>query len=98
MPPFSRRAPLGNHPGGVTASDRRTDEDGQVSYPLIDLASPTRLLFEWGWLLVTRANALVYFLIVVVFLLGITVRLPRTKGDLARVETENPLRGERPAP
>lgn len=57
-----------------------------MDYPLIDLASPTRLLFEWGWLLVTGANALVYGLLVVVFVLGMLVPLPRARRDVAAVE------------
>lgn len=56
--------------------------------PVIDLASPTRLLLEWGWLLVTRANAVVYLLIVVVLVLGMTIRLPRARRDIEAVETE----------
>ncbi len=44
--------------------------------PVIDLNTPTQLFFEWGWLLVTRANALVFLLLVVVFLVGAFVSLP----------------------
>jgi hypothetical protein len=51
--------------------------------PIIDLATPTTLLFQWAWLLVTSANAVVYLGILVVFILGMTVRLPRTKRDFA---------------
>lgn len=56
--------------------------------PLVDLNSPTALLLEWGWFLVTRANGIVYLLIVAVFLLGIFVRLPRAKRDIAAVEEQ----------
>jgi len=63
--------------------------------PWFDLASPTQILLEWGWLLVTRANGIVYVLILVVLVLGMTVRLPRAKRDIAAVEateTGNPSR------
>lgn len=56
--------------------------------PVIDLASPTQLLFEWGWLLVTRANGIVYLLLIVVFVLGMTVRLPRARRDMMAVRTQ----------
>lgn len=56
--------------------------------PVVDLASPTQLLFEWGWLLVTRANGLVYLLIIVVFVLGMTVRLPGARRDLSAVQAQ----------
>lgn len=49
--------------------------------PLFDLATPTQLMFEWGWFLMTRANFAVYLLLLVVFVLGFTVRLPRGKGE-----------------
>ncbi len=49
--------------------------------PIFDLANPTQLIFEWGWLLMTRANFIVYLLIAAVFVLGITVPLPRSKGE-----------------
>lgn len=52
--------------------------------PLVDLAGPTGLLLEWGWLLVTRANGIVYILLLVVFVLGALVPLPRARRDLAR--------------
>jgi hypothetical protein len=59
-----------------------------MSFPLVDLASPTALVFEWGWLLVTRANFVVYVLLAVVLLLGATVRVPGTRRDLERVAGE----------
>jgi hypothetical protein len=59
-----------------------------MSVPLVDLASPTKLAFEWGWLLVTRANFVVYALLGVVLLLGAAVRVPGVKRDLERVATE----------
>jgi uncharacterized membrane protein YciS (DUF1049 family) len=56
--------------------------------PLIHLLTPTQLGFEVGWVLVTAANLVVYVLIVAVFFLGATIRLPGAKRDLARVEAE----------
>jgi len=47
--------------------------------PIIDLNTPTELLFQWGWLLVTKANAVVFLLLVVVFLVGALVSLPEGK-------------------
>jgi hypothetical protein len=57
--------------------------------PLFDLNSPTELLFQWGWLLLTRANGIVYLLVVAVLILGMTVRLPRAKRDIAAVEAHD---------
>jgi len=54
--------------------------------PWFDLYSPTRLFVESGWFLVTLANGIVYVLIVAVFILGLFVRLPRAKRDIAAVE------------
>jgi len=65
-----------------------------VTYPLIDLATPTELVFEWGWLLVTRANFVVYVLLVAVFVLGATVRLPGVKREIEAVERANAGGGE----
>ena len=64
-----------------------------MSFPLVDLASPTGLVFEWGWLLVTRANFVVYVLLALVLLLGATVRVPGTKRDLERVARERAANG-----
>lgn len=47
--------------------------------PFFDLAGPTGLVYQWGWLLLTRANGVVYLLLFLVFLLGIFVPLPRSK-------------------
>ena len=47
--------------------------------PVFDLASPTLLIFEWGWFLMTRANFVMYLMLLVVFVVGITVPLPRGK-------------------
>jgi hypothetical protein len=49
---------------------------------VIDLNTPTQLFLEWGWLLVTRANGVMFLLLLVVFVLGITVKVPegRKKG------------------
>ena len=54
--------------------------------PWIDLNTPTKLVFEFGWVLVTRANFVVYLALLVVFVAGITVRLPGARADIARVE------------
>jgi len=50
--------------------------------PIVDLNTPTQILLEWGWLLITRANGVVYALIVVVFLLGALVTLPGGKAQV----------------
>ena len=60
-----------------------------MTYPLIDLATPTDLVFEWGWVLVTRANLIVYVLLLVAFVLGATVRLPGVKREIEAVERAN---------
>lgn len=57
-----------------------------MNVPVIDLATPTGLVFEWGWLLVTRANFVVYVLLLAVFVLGATVRLPGVKREIEAVE------------
>lgn len=54
--------------------------------PLLDLNTPTQLLLQWGWFLVTRANGVVFLLIIAVFVLGTIVRLPRARRDIASVE------------
>jgi hypothetical protein len=69
-----------------------------VDFPIVDLNSPTDLAFQWGWLLATLANAIVYLLLIVVFILGITVRLPRARRDLAAVEREHAKAAERQGP
>lgn len=43
---------------------------------MIDLDTPTEVLLHWGWLLVTRANGIAFLLLLAVFILGITVKLP----------------------
>ena len=48
--------------------------------PVIDLTNPTQLLFQWGWLLVTRANAVMFLLVVLVLVLGAAVSLPERGG------------------
>lgn len=48
--------------------------------PVFDLSNPTQLLFQWGWLLVTRANAVMLLLVVLVLVLGATVSLPERAG------------------
>jgi hypothetical protein len=47
--------------------------------PIIDLNTPTEILLQWGWLLVSRANGVVYVLLVLVFLLGALIGLPHGK-------------------
>lgn len=66
--------------------------------PVFDLNSPTELLLQWGWFLVTRANGIVYLLIIAVFIVGMLVRLPRTKRDIAAVaEARQPTAVEPPS-
>ena len=60
-----------------------------MSYPLINLLSPTHVAIHWGWLLVPLANLIVYLLILGVFVVGATVRLPGARKDLARARAEN---------
>jgi hypothetical protein len=55
--------------------------------PIVDLNTPTQLLFQWGWLLVTKANAVVLLLLVVVFLVGAFVRLPAEKSAATTTPT-----------
>jgi hypothetical protein len=57
-----------------------------MSFPLIQLATPTRLALEWGWLLVTRANFIAYALAAALFIAGATVRLPGVRKDIEAVE------------
>jgi hypothetical protein len=57
-----------------------------MSFPIIDLNTPTDLAFQWGWLLATLANAVVFLLIAAVFVLGMVVRLPRARRDVEAVE------------
>lgn len=51
---------------------------------IVDLNGPTGLLLQWGWLLFTHANGLMYLLIVVVFVLGVFVRLPGNRRKAPR--------------
>jgi hypothetical protein len=57
-----------------------------MSFPVIDLNVPTDLAFQWGWLLATLANAMVFLLVVAVFVLGMFVGLPRSRRDIEAVE------------
>ncbi len=53
--------------------------------PVVDLQNPTELLFQWGWLLVTKANAVMFALVLLVLILGATVSLPeRGRGKKTR--------------
>jgi hypothetical protein len=54
--------------------------------PVINLNTPTELLLQWGWFLVTRANGVVYLLVIAMFLAGMLVRLPRGKRDIAAAQ------------
>jgi hypothetical protein len=66
-----------------------------VSFPWFDLMHPTKLVFEWHWLLLTWGNFIVYALLILVFIAGITLRLPGARRDLARVdEADNAPGGE----
>jgi hypothetical protein len=76
---MSSRPPLGKLTDALSADAL---DHGEVD--VIDLDTPTRLAFEWGWLLVTRGNLVVFVLLVVVFVLGVTVRLPGAKADIER--------------
>jgi hypothetical protein len=67
---------------GDGGRERRVDAPEPSEVDVIDLDTPTKLAFEWGWLLATRANLLVFLLIPLVFVLGVTVRLPGAKADI----------------
>ena len=57
--------------------------------PLIDLGSPTKLGFEIDWVLTTLANLIVFILLLLVFIVGVTVRLPGARRDIANVEAHD---------
>jgi len=57
-----------------------------VSFPLINLDTPTHIVIQWGWYLLTWGNYVIYLLLAAVFIIGITVRLPGTKRELARMK------------
>ena len=59
-----------------------------MSFPAVDLFNPTRLLFEWNWLLLTWANFVAYALVLLVFILGVTVRLPGARREISEVESQ----------
>lgn len=59
-----------------------------MTFPVVDLATPTGVVLHWGWLLVTNATFVVLLLLLLVFLLGITVREPGVRGELERVRDE----------
>lgn len=65
----------------VTSLAKSWPGKGGCVVPFIDLDNPTRLVFEWGWLLATRANFAVFVLLAVVFVLGMIVPLPRLRGE-----------------
>jgi hypothetical protein len=57
-----------------------------MSFPLINLDNPTHIVIHWGWYLLTWGNFVVYLLLAAVFIIGITVRLPGTKRELAAMK------------
>lgn len=59
-----------------------------MNFPIVDLNTPTSLVFEWGWLLVTKANFVVFVLLAVVFVIGVTVREPGMRRALAKARAE----------
>ena len=59
-----------------------------MTFPIVDLNTPTTLVLEWGWLLVTKATFVVFVLLVVVFVVGATVREPGMRRALARARAE----------
>ena len=59
-----------------------------MTFPIVDLNTPTTLVFEWGWLLVTKANVVVFVLLAVVFVIGITVREPGMRRQLEKARAE----------
>ncbi len=60
---------------------------------IVNLNSPTHLVFQVSWVLVTLANFLAFVLLLVVFLPGRFVRLPGAREGIAAVEREQ-LRSE----
>jgi len=57
-----------------------------MHFPFFNLSRPTHLFFQWGWMLMTRANFIMYALLVAVFILGFTLRLPGAKRQLTEWE------------
>jgi len=57
-----------------------------MSFPLINLNTPTHIVIQWGWYLLTWGNFVIYLLLAAVFIIGITFRLPGTKRELARMK------------
>jgi hypothetical protein len=62
---------------------------------IVNLNSPTHLVFQVSWVLVTLANFIVFMLLLAVFLLGGFVRLPGARKQIAAVEREQ-LESEEP--
>ena len=56
-----------------------------MGFPLINLDTPTHIVIRWGWYLLTWGNFVIYLLLVAVFIIGITLRLPGTKRELDRM-------------
>ena len=57
-----------------------------MGFPLINLDNPTHLAIQLGWYLLTWANLVIYILLLAVFIVGITVRLPGSKRELAEMK------------
>jgi hypothetical protein len=57
-----------------------------VGFPLINLDTPTHIVIQWGWYLLTWGNFVIYLMLMAVFILGITIRLPGTKRELAQMK------------
>jgi hypothetical protein len=57
-----------------------------VGFPLFNLDTPTHIVVQWGWYLLTWGNFVVYVLLAAVFVVGITIRLPGTKRELAQAK------------
>jgi hypothetical protein len=57
-----------------------------VGFPLINLDTPTHIVIQWGWYLLTWGNFVIYLMLMAVFALGITLRLPGAKRELAQMK------------
>lgn len=59
-----------------------------MTFPIVDLNTPTRVALEWGWLLATNATFVVFVLLLLVFVLGATVREPGVRRALDRARRQ----------
>jgi hypothetical protein len=64
-----------------------------MGFPWVNLDHPTRIVIHWGWYLLTWGNFVIYLLLIAVFILGITLRLPGTKREMARQATARQISG-----